>query len=86
MGLLAKMAIRLEKSETGCKLMEGTASLCEERNSVQSRAMLILPMEKSDTWYKIMRAMEGTASLWEERNSVTAAGDDDGVRSSHQHT
>ena len=49
-GLLAKMTIRLEKSETGCKLMEGTESLCEERNS------------------------------------VTAAGDDDGVRSSHQHT
>ena len=48
--------------------------------------MLVLPMGKSDTWWKIMRAMEGTASLWEERNSVTAAGDDDGVRSSHQHT
>ena len=30
--------------------------------------------------------MGATASLWEERNSVTAAGEDVGVRSSHQHT
>ena len=30
--------------------------------------------------------MRRTASLCEERNSVTAAGDDDGVLSSHQQT
>ena len=30
--------------------------------------------------------MRQTASLCEERNSVTAAGDDDGVLSSHQQT
>ena len=33
-----------------------------------------------------MRIWTVTESLCEERNSVTAAGDDDGVRSSHQQT